>query len=51
MRFAIFRSEREVYKFENVFYPEEVMEEMDMITRQNGLDFDSDEDEDKIEAL
>ena len=49
--FAIFRSEREVYKFENVFYPEEVMEEMDMITRQNGLDFDSDEDEDKIEAL
>ena len=49
--FAIFRSEREVYKFENVFYPEEVMEEMDKITRQNGLDFDSDEDEDKIEAL
>ena len=49
--FAIFRSEREVYKFESVFYPEEVMEEMDKITRQNGLDFDSDEDEDKIEAL
>ena len=49
--FAIFRSEREVYKFENVFYPEEVMEEMDKITRQNGLDFDSDEDEDKIVAL
>ena len=49
--FAIFRSEREVYKFENVFYPEEVMEEMDKIIRKNGLDFDSDEDEDKIEAL
>ena len=49
--FAIFRSEREVYKFENAFYSEEVMEEMDKITRQNGLDFDSDEDEDKIEAL
>ena len=48
---AIFRSEREVYKFENVFYPEEVMEEMEKITRQNGLDFDRDEDEDKIEAL
>ena len=47
--FAIFRSEREVYKFENVFYPEEVMEEMDKITRQKGLDFDNDED--KIEAL
>ena len=49
--FAIFRSEREVYKFENVFYPEEVMEEMDKIIRKNGLDFDSDEDEDKIDAL
>ena len=49
--FAIFRNEREVYKFESVFYPEEVMEEMDKITRQNGLNFDSDEDEDKIEAL
>lgn len=49
--FAIFRSEREVHKFEDVFYPEEVMEEMEKITRQNGLDFDSDEDEDKIGAL
>ena len=49
--FAIFRSEREVNKFENAFYPEEVMEEMEKITKQNGLDFDRDEDEDKIEAL
>ena len=49
--FAIFRSERGVHKFENAFYPEEVMEEMEKITRQNGLKFDSDEDEDKIDAL
>ena len=49
--FAIFSSEREVHKFENVYYPEEVMEEMEKITRQNGLDFERDEDEDKIEAL
>ena len=49
--FAIFRSEREVRKFENEFYPEEVMEEMEKITRLKGLDFDKNEDEDKIEAL
>ena len=49
--FAIFRSEREVHKFEDVFYPEEVMKEMEKIIRQNGLDFGREEDEDKIEAL
>ena len=49
--FGIFRSEREVKKFENAFYPEEVMEEMEKIIRQNGLDFDKDDDEDKIEAI
>ena len=47
--FAIFRSEREVSKFENVFYPEEVMEQMEDVIKQNGWDFDSDED--KIAAL
>ena len=47
--FAIFRSEREVHKFENVFYPEEVMDEMEDIIKQNGWDFDRDED--KIAAL
>ena len=47
--FAIFRSEREVHKFENVFYPEEVMEEMEDIIKQNGWDFDRDED--RIVAL
>lgn len=49
--FAIFRSEREVYKFENYFYPEEVMEKMEKITRQKGLDFNKEKDKDKIEAL
>ena len=47
--FAIFRSEREVHKFEKVFYPEEVMEEMEDIIKQNGWDFDRDED--RIVAL
>ena len=42
--FVIFRSEREAHKFENVFYPEEVMEEMEDIIKQNGWDFDRDED-------
>lgn len=42
--FAILRSDREVHKFENVFYPEEVMDEMEDIIKQNGWDFDRDED-------
>lgn len=47
--FAIFRSERDENNFQEYFYPDEVMDEMEKLISQNGWDFD--DDEDKITAL